>query len=209
MKMTQLGTKGPEVSAIGLGCMGMTGAYGATSAEEGIATIQAAVDRGVTLIDTGDFYDSGANELLVGRALAPTAALSFLAVGLGATFGIAAALLSAGPFLGARRAWVHRATLFTASVPLLAFAPITAALLFFPLDGPTPRDATHDFVVYTSFIVVTYASVALLERWFPYRAEWNRPAGDLRADSLHLGITGPVFGQLGAAAALGLHGQVA
>ena len=66
---TKLGTTGPQVFPIGLGCMGMSGMYGETSEEEGIATIQAAVDRGVTLIDTGDFYGMGANERLVGKAI--------------------------------------------------------------------------------------------------------------------------------------------
>jgi aryl-alcohol dehydrogenase-like predicted oxidoreductase len=64
-----LGTTGPEVFPIGLGCMGMSGIYGPTDDAESIATIQAAIDAGVTLIDTGDFYGMGHNEMLVGRAL--------------------------------------------------------------------------------------------------------------------------------------------
>jgi aryl-alcohol dehydrogenase-like predicted oxidoreductase len=67
---TKLGAKGPEVFPIGLGCMGMSGMYGPADEAEGIATIQAAVDSGVTLLDTGDFYGMGHNELLVGRAIA-------------------------------------------------------------------------------------------------------------------------------------------
>ena len=72
MKTTKLGKAGPAVGAIGLGCMGMgrAGMYGPSSEEEGIRTIHAAIDRGVTLIDTGDFYGMGDNELLVGKALA-------------------------------------------------------------------------------------------------------------------------------------------
>jgi aryl-alcohol dehydrogenase-like predicted oxidoreductase len=72
MKTTKLGEKGPTVSAIGLGCMSMgkSGAYGASTDDEGIRTIHEAIDRGVTLIDTGDFYGAGDNEMLVGRALA-------------------------------------------------------------------------------------------------------------------------------------------
>src|SRR4051794_38666734 len=66
----QLGSTGPSVFPLGLGCMGMSGVYGASDGNEGIATIQAAVERGVTLIDTGDFYGMGHNELLVSRALA-------------------------------------------------------------------------------------------------------------------------------------------
>jgi aryl-alcohol dehydrogenase-like predicted oxidoreductase len=69
-RKTKLGATGPEVFPIALGCMGMSGMYGASTEDEGVATIQAAIDRGVTLIDTGDFYGMGHNELLVGRALA-------------------------------------------------------------------------------------------------------------------------------------------
>jgi aryl-alcohol dehydrogenase-like predicted oxidoreductase len=66
----KLGKAGPEVFPLGLGCMGMSGMYGKTDDEESVATIQAAIDAGVTLIDTGDFYGSGHNEMLVGRAVA-------------------------------------------------------------------------------------------------------------------------------------------
>jgi aryl-alcohol dehydrogenase-like predicted oxidoreductase len=66
----KLGATGPEVSAIGLGCMGMSGMYGPTDEAESVATIQAAIDRGVTLLDTGDFYGTGHNERLIGRAIA-------------------------------------------------------------------------------------------------------------------------------------------
>jgi len=64
-----LGVAGP-VSAIGLGCMGMSGAYGPTDRSEAIATVHAALDAGVTLFDTGDFYGMGHNELLLREALA-------------------------------------------------------------------------------------------------------------------------------------------
>jgi aryl-alcohol dehydrogenase-like predicted oxidoreductase len=67
---TRLGAEGPEVFPIGLGCMGMSGMYGPADEAESIATIQAAVDSGITLLDTGDFYGMGHNELLVGRAIA-------------------------------------------------------------------------------------------------------------------------------------------
>jgi aryl-alcohol dehydrogenase-like predicted oxidoreductase len=67
---TKLGAAGPEVFPIGLGCMGMSGMYGPAEEAESIATIQAAIDAGIDLIDTGDFYGMGHNELLVGRALA-------------------------------------------------------------------------------------------------------------------------------------------
>jgi aryl-alcohol dehydrogenase-like predicted oxidoreductase len=69
-RTVKLGSTGPEVFPLGLGCMGMSGMYGATDDAESIRTIQAAIDRGVTLLDTGDFYGMGHNELLVGRAIA-------------------------------------------------------------------------------------------------------------------------------------------
>lgn len=64
-----LGTTGPAVSPIGLGTMGMSDLYGPTDDGESIATIHAAIDAGVTLLDTADFYGSGHNELLIARAL--------------------------------------------------------------------------------------------------------------------------------------------
>ena len=69
MQMRDLGTTGPRVSAIGLGCMGMSGLYGPADDGESVATIHAAIDSGITLLDTGDFYGQGANELLIARAL--------------------------------------------------------------------------------------------------------------------------------------------
>src|SRR3954468_2031810 len=69
MLTRQLGTTGPIVSALGLGCMGMSDLYGPADRAESIATIHAALDAGVTLIDTGDFYGMGHNELLIGEAL--------------------------------------------------------------------------------------------------------------------------------------------
>ena len=64
-----LGTNGPTVFPLALGCMGMSGMYGPADEQESIATIHAAIDRGVTLLDTGDFYGMGHNEMLIGRAL--------------------------------------------------------------------------------------------------------------------------------------------
>ncbi|MFJ2631151.1 MULTISPECIES: aldo/keto reductase [unclassified Streptomyces] len=69
MRTRTLGTTGPVVSALGLGCMGMSGAYGASDDAESVATIHAALDAGVTLLDTGDFYGMGLNELLIRDAL--------------------------------------------------------------------------------------------------------------------------------------------
>ena len=65
----KLGATGPEVFPIALGCMGMSGMYGATDDEENLATIHAAIDAGVNVLDTGDFYGMGRNEMLIGRAL--------------------------------------------------------------------------------------------------------------------------------------------
>ena len=67
---TSLGKTGPKVFPVALGCMGMSGVYGATSDEASVALIGNAIDRGITLIDTGDFYAHGHNELLVGRGIA-------------------------------------------------------------------------------------------------------------------------------------------
>jgi aryl-alcohol dehydrogenase-like predicted oxidoreductase len=64
-----LGSDGPTVSDIGLGCMGMSDLYGPADEEEGIATIHAALDAGITLLDTGDYYGMGRNELLIRDAL--------------------------------------------------------------------------------------------------------------------------------------------
>ncbi|MET9289366.1 aldo/keto reductase [Nocardia beijingensis] len=66
----RLGATGPTVSRIGLGAMSMSGAYGATDDAESTATIHAALDSGVNLIDTGDFYGAGHNEMLIGKAVA-------------------------------------------------------------------------------------------------------------------------------------------
>lgn len=69
MHPRRLGSTGPEVSALGLGCSGMSGTYGPAEETESVATIHAALDAGVTLLDTADFYGMGHNELLISRAL--------------------------------------------------------------------------------------------------------------------------------------------
>ncbi|MGK8520705.1 aldo/keto reductase [Nocardia asteroides] len=66
----RLGSTGPAVGRIGLGAMGMSGAYGAADDAESIATIHAALDSGARLVDTGDFYGAGHNEMLIGKAIA-------------------------------------------------------------------------------------------------------------------------------------------
>jgi aryl-alcohol dehydrogenase-like predicted oxidoreductase len=69
MKTRQLGKTGPVVSAFGLGCMGMSDMYGPSDRAESLATFDAAVEAGITLVDTGDFYGMGHNEMLIGEAL--------------------------------------------------------------------------------------------------------------------------------------------
>jgi aryl-alcohol dehydrogenase-like predicted oxidoreductase len=63
------GASDADRTRIALGCMGMSGAYGKTDDAQSIAVIQAAIERGITLLDTGDFYGAGHNELLIGRAI--------------------------------------------------------------------------------------------------------------------------------------------
>jgi aryl-alcohol dehydrogenase-like predicted oxidoreductase len=79
----RLGTGGPEVSAIGLGCMGMSEFYGSTDEQQSIATIHHALDRGVGFLDTADMYGSGRNEELVGRAIRDRRGEVFLATKFG------------------------------------------------------------------------------------------------------------------------------
>ena len=69
MKTRRLGRDGPEVSALGLGCMGMSGAYGGRDDDEAGATLDRAIELGVTFLDTADVYGSGHNETFLGAAL--------------------------------------------------------------------------------------------------------------------------------------------
>ena len=78
MQMRKLGNTGPQVSAIGLGAMGMSGMYGPSDRAESLATIRAALDAGINLIDTGDFYGMGHNEMLIGEALKGVSRDSYL-----------------------------------------------------------------------------------------------------------------------------------
>jgi aryl-alcohol dehydrogenase-like predicted oxidoreductase len=69
MKTRRLGQSGPQTAAFGLGCMAMSNVYGPADETESVATIHAALDAGITLLDTGDFYGMGHNEMLLARAL--------------------------------------------------------------------------------------------------------------------------------------------
>ena len=94
MKMRTLGNAGPTVSAIGLGCMGMSEFYGPSDEGQSIATIHRAIDMGINFLDTADMYGSGHNESLVGKAIADRRDQVFLATKFGNVRG------PGGSFLG-------------------------------------------------------------------------------------------------------------
>lgn len=86
MKTRTLGRDGPEVSAIGLGCMGMSAFYGGSDEAQSIAVIHRALDLGVTLLDTAEMYGPHTNEVLVGKALKDRRDQAFLATKFGINY---------------------------------------------------------------------------------------------------------------------------
>ena len=87
MKQRKLGRNGPELSAVGLGCMGMSAFYGGRDGDESVRTLHRAVELGVTLFDSADAYANGANEDLVGRALRGVRDRVFIATKFANTWG--------------------------------------------------------------------------------------------------------------------------
>lgn len=105
MKQRSLGSQGLQVSAVGLGAMGFSGAYGEADDEESIDTIRRAIDLGVTFIDTADTYGNGHNETLVGRAIAGRRDEVVLAT----KFGFATSPTSDAPVIDGSPEYVARA----------------------------------------------------------------------------------------------------
>jgi aryl-alcohol dehydrogenase-like predicted oxidoreductase len=80
MQKRKLGKTGPDLAFLGLGCMGLSGAYGKTDDDQSVKVIQAALDKGIGLLNTGDFYGQGHNEMLVGRAIKDRRDKAFISV---------------------------------------------------------------------------------------------------------------------------------
>ena len=83
MEKKKLGSKGPSLSSIGLGCMSLSGVYGQVSEDEGIKVIHAALEKGINIFNTGDFYGTGSNEMLLGKALKGRRDEAFISVKFG------------------------------------------------------------------------------------------------------------------------------
>ena len=108
MKYRKLGTTGEQLSALGLGCMGMSFAYGPTDDQESLATLEKALDLGINFWDTADMYANGANEELISRILVPNRSKVFIATKFGFRFkdGVAGPSSAAGTYFDGSPAWI-------------------------------------------------------------------------------------------------------
>lgn len=108
MEYRKLGTTGEELSALGLGCMGMSFAYGPTDDKESLATLEKALDLGVNFWDTADMYGNGANEELISKVLVPNRDKIFIATKFGFRFkdGIAGPSSASGTYFDGSPAWM-------------------------------------------------------------------------------------------------------
>ncbi|MFH6991531.1 aldo/keto reductase [Flavobacterium sp. FlaQc-48] len=108
MKYRKLGTTGEQLSALGLGCMGMSFAYGPTDDKESVATLEKALDLGINFWDTADMYGNGINEELLSKVLVPNRDKVFIATKFGFRFkdGIAGPSSAAGTYFDGSPAWI-------------------------------------------------------------------------------------------------------
>ncbi|SDJ04886.1 Predicted oxidoreductase [Pedobacter sp. ok626] len=108
MKYRNLGTTGEQLSALGLGCMGMSFAYGPTDDKESLATLEKALDLGINFWDTADMYANGANEELISKILVPNRDKVFIATKFGFRFkdGVAGPSSAKGTYFDGSPAWM-------------------------------------------------------------------------------------------------------
>ncbi|TCC96953.1 aldo/keto reductase [Pedobacter hiemivivus] len=108
MKYRKLGTTEEQLSALGLGCMGMSFAYGPTDDKESLATLEKALDLGINFWDTADMYGNGANEELISKVLVPNRDKIFIATKFGFRFkdGIAGPSSATGTYFDGSPAWI-------------------------------------------------------------------------------------------------------
>lgn len=109
MKYRKLATTGEQLSALGLGCMGMSFAYGPTDNKESLATLEKALDLGINFWDTADMYGNGANEELISKVLVPNRDKVFIATKFGFRFkdGVAGPSSAAGTYFDGSPAWMR------------------------------------------------------------------------------------------------------
>lgn len=109
MKYRKLATTGEQLSALGLGCMGMSFAYGPTDNKESLATLEKALDLGINFWDTADMYGNGANEELISKVLVPNRDKIFIATKFGFRFkdGVAGPSSAAGTYFDGSPAWMR------------------------------------------------------------------------------------------------------